>query len=231
MQNRKFRGNSEITSFEEFEKFTGVTTLANSEFAIPTLMSIIIPASITKINWGAFKGCSTLESIGNDLSNVTWMDGNVFEGCTSLKGIIRINADIINKSSCFKDCKSLDEVVLGDNVLTIGPSAFQGCGAKINIPAKVQSLKNSAFRECCNLTYVDIPETIKTMEWGVFYGSSNITYAIVRATNPPTIADEVFGNKYNYPIYVPATSVTSYKTATNWSPYADRIKALSEFIE
>ena len=32
-------------------------------------------------------------------------------------------------------------------------------------------------------------------------------------------------------IYVPNESVDTYKTATNWSTYADIIKPLSEYVE
>lgn len=225
----KFQGNSEITSFDEFKYFTGVSKLDSGAFQnFTALKSISLPSSLSYMPWGAFKGCSSLESINNDLSLITWTGGgNWFEGCASLKGIIRINADILNNEGCFFNCSSLEGIVLSDKVLTIGNKVFQGCGAKINIPAKVKILKNSAFRECPNLTEIDIPDTIQTMEWGVFYGSFNIARAIVRAVTPPSLADEVFGNSYSYPIYVPDESLPAYKMATNWSKLSSRLKPLS----
>jgi hypothetical protein len=40
-----------------------------------------------------------------------------------------------------------------------------------------------------------------------------------------------FTNASNVIIYVPDALVNSYKSASNWSTYADRIKGLSELPE
>jgi hypothetical protein len=49
----------------------------------------------------------------------------------------------------------------------------------------------------------------------------------VQATNPPTIGIDVFKNTHaNLVIYVPSESVDTYKAASGWSTYADRIQAI-----
>jgi hypothetical protein len=48
----------------------------------------------------------------------------------------------------------------------------------------------------------------------------------VNAITPPTLGSNAFDSTNNCPIYVPAESVNTYKSATNWSTYADRIQAM-----
>lgn len=58
--------------------------------------------------------------------------------------------------------------------------------------------------------------------------NKELTSATCLSTTPPTIGDpQVFGgNTQNYPIYVPAESVATYKAATNWSSLETRIQAI-----
>lgn len=46
---------------------------------------------------------------------------------------------------------------------------------------------------------------------------------------PYTIQSSTFSNTNNCPIYVPDESVDAYRTATNWTELADRIKPMSQF--
>ena len=54
----------------------------------------------------------------------------------------------------------------------------------------------------------------------------NATSITFLSTTPPTAGINVFENMGNIPIYVPAESVETYKAATNWVTYADRIQAI-----
>lgn len=58
--------------------------------------------------------------------------------------------------------------------------------------------------------------------------NKELTSATCLSTTPPIIGDpQVFGaNTQNYPIYVPAESVATYKAATNWSSLETRIQAI-----
>ena len=64
---------SEITSFDEFQYFTGLSSLKSYFFNNCTkLTSIILPNSITEIESGAFQGCSSLTTltIGNSVTSI-----------------------------------------------------------------------------------------------------------------------------------------------------------------
>ena len=58
--------------------------------------------------------------------------------------------------------------------------------------------------------------------------SSPLTSATCLSTTPPTIGDAgtFGGSTYNYPIYVPAESVNTYKAAAQWSNLSSRIEAI-----
>lgn len=58
-----------------------------------------------------------------------------------------------------------------------------------------------------------------------------LKYIISNSAIPQTIETTTFSNSniYSYSIYVPDESVDAYKTATNWTALADRIKPMSQF--
>ena len=89
--NTEFRGNTNITSFDELgEYFTGVTSIYGTSsspygaFAGCTaLTSITLPDSTASIGHSAFRGCSALQHLGVPHKSIT-LDQYSFYGCTSL---------------------------------------------------------------------------------------------------------------------------------------------------
>jgi hypothetical protein len=126
------------------------------------------------------------------------------------------------------------------NVKTIGYFAFQSLkvkkitfGSLTKIPGEGYSF--ACFRYC-TMTEMDLPDTLTEIQQYGLYECRNLTTLIIRATNPPTLGSNAFtGTPSTMPstmtIYVPDGSVEAYKTATNWSTYANRIKPLSEYTE
>ena len=57
--------------------------------------------------------------------------------------------------------------------------------------------------------------------------NKELTSATCLSTTPPTLQDNgVFSLVYNYPVYVPASSVATYKTTGNWVSLESRIFAI-----
>ena len=121
-----FRG-AEITSFDEFEYFTGLTSI--SEYAFQScynLTSINIPNGVTTIGDVAFYGCISL-------TNVTIPDGitkfgiSAFNGCFKLTTITIPDGTTEIGDYAFCDCVSLTNVIIPDSVTTIGYAIFSGC--------------------------------------------------------------------------------------------------------
>lgn len=123
----------------------GTTRIAAKQFADNTnITELIIPSSVTEIGGGAFKGCTNLRKVTYNAKD-----------CPSAGSLF---------SPAFAQCKSLSEVVIGEDVTTIPSSLFTNCKGitKVDIPSSVRVIGNSAFSST-NLTEVTIPEGVTTL--------------------------------------------------------------------
>lgn len=119
-------------------------------------------------------------------------------------------------------------VEIGNCAIGIGYMAFAWCYnlKSITISDSVTSIDNHAFYYCSGLRSVTIPSGVISIGERVFANCANIQSITIEAITPPTLGGAAFNNTNDCPIYVPAASVNAYKTATNWSDYADRIQAI-----
>lgn len=83
-----FKGNTDITSFNELQYFTGLTEIGNSAFYdCSGLTSITIPNSVTSIGYSAFEYCYGLTSVTIP-NSVTSIGDYAFDGCSALTSVI-----------------------------------------------------------------------------------------------------------------------------------------------
>jgi hypothetical protein len=135
-----------------------------------------------------------------NLPKVTTLDSNAFDNCQTLKNINLPSVTTISSYS-FKDCYAIKSMRISN----------------------VTNISNYAFNNCSNLLAVIIEQTnsvctlANTLAFRYCYHIQGIQNSYY---NPN-------GDKDGY-IYVPDSLVDSYKSATNWSTYADQIKPLSE---
>ena len=132
--------------------------------------------------------------------------------------------------SAFMDCTSLTTVNLPE-CTSIGEYAFKYCTnlTTIDLP-ECSSIGNAAFMDCISLTTIDLPEC--TSIESAFNNCASLTTIILSNNQVVTLEKYAFNNTpissgTGY-IYVPDNLVDSYKTATNWSTYANQIKPISE---
>ena len=189
-----------------------VTSIGNEAFQVcRSLTSCTIGSGLTSIGNFTFFQCSGLTRLNSNVDGVF----NIPSGVTSIGYY------------AFYNCSSLTSIVIPSGVTSIGDAAFYNCSGltSINIPDSVTSIDSDAFRNCTSLTSCTIGSGLTSIGGGVFYSCSGLTSITVNATTPPTLGEFAFDSTSNYPIYVPASSVNAYKSATNWSNYADRIQA------
>ena len=202
-----FYGCSSLTSID----FPNVTSIARYTFQkCSGLTSINIPNAI-KIGKSAFDGCSSLTSI--DFPNVTdSIEEDAFAGCSSLTSINLPNATNIGSNRLFAGCSSLTSVSF-PHATSIGYMCFYRCSSLtgVNIPT-VTYIGSYAFSNCTSLMSIVLQNETKVAT----LSSTNA----FDSTPIQTSVDSGF-------IYVPDSLVDSYKTATNWSTFADKIKPLS----
>ena len=219
----------------------------------PSGVDVFIPNSVTTIHWSAFSRIKATEV--NIPDSVTRLYDSVLEyskikkfrvpksinvipsrtcyECGSLVEIEFHNNITEIKENAFGYCKALKEVVLPDSITTVGRDAFSSCYAleKINIPLGLTKIPNSFLSNARSLTSLTIPANITSIgSYALSLGDTGKKATITfLGTTPPTMTSDGFGGGYyREKIIVPKGSLDAYKSATNWSKYADKMEEATE---
>ena len=174
----------------------------------------------------------------------TYANGNIATGtCAEWAGISHSQIDLENlvdvvvgeccnviNGGAFEYCETLSSVTVGSNVFRIALEAFGDCSALTTctiIGNGLEEVQTGAFRNCVSLTSIDLPSSIKEISSSAFYNCTSLNSITVRATIPPKNVNKwTFAKTNNCPIYVPSGTVSTYKKASGWSEYADRIQPI-----
>ena len=228
-----------------------VTNIGYKAFVNGLLTNITIPNSVTGISDYAFSNCDILQSV-NIPSGVTSIDYWAFQGCRSLTSIVIPDSVTSIGEGAFLQCSGLTSCTIGNGVTYISPDAFSSCSSltSINIPngvtsigraafydcsgltsatigSGVTSIGNSVFYRCTSLTNITIPDSVTSIGNSAFSGCTSLNSITIKAITPPTLSKFAFDNTNDCPLLVPASSVSAYKSATNWSTYASRIQPIT----
>lgn len=156
-------------------------------------------------------------------SSATSVRNRVFYGCTALTTVNIPNATRIMEYA-LNGCSALTTANF-PNVTRMDTYAFNSCRAlKTASFPNVTSIGSFAFSNCYQLTTVIIGTNLTTVATLNDTNAFNYCYHILGTTNSTYNPN---GLKDGY-IYVPDNLVSRYKSATNWSTYADQIKGISE---
>lgn len=137
---------------------------------------------------GASVGSQKIRASEEDpyLSNVSTISPGAFENCDSITGVDFTGMGLLKDipDNCFKDSDKLNQVILPDNITSIGHDAFSGCmegvelvcyGREVYLPAdafgmrsapgyveskRVVSYKDSAVRKAARDIGADVSETL-----------------------------------------------------------------------
>lgn len=107
----------------------------------------------------------------------------------------------------------------------IGDSAFgETAVEELNFLDSTFTTINATFRGSVALHTLYLPATLTEIGERTFEDCSSITSLYIAATTPPTLSRDAFNVvAEGLSIYVPAESVSAYKTTEVWSDYADYI--------
>ena len=128
--------------------------------------TITIPASVTKLNPGAFSGFNKLTKVTFEEGNkLTEIPARCFADCTALKEIILPDTVESIGDEAFLNCSALQKVVLSSALKTINYNAFSGCSVleNIELPNGLQEIGKWAFQNCKKLKELNLPETLTNL--------------------------------------------------------------------
>ena len=207
--------------------FSGCTALEFDELNLENLTSLgqnaFYKVKIRKMNLGAL---TAFPLCTNDTQN--FGDKSVLEEI-----VLSESLETIRDYSFINYAKMRLASSVLPNVTTVGINAFCYCAAieAIELPS-VQTVANVVFRGCTSLRYVKLGASVTSIgnyQFGDAATVPNLEYIICEAITPPAIKSTTWYYSNNCPIYVPDESVEAYRTASNWSAYADRIYPMSVY--
>ncbi len=159
-----------------------LTTIGNSAFIECPITTLVIPQSVTTVGTKVFKDNVALQSLE---LNCTVYGNYMFEGCTALTSVTIPDGATQLANYMFNGCEALATVNLPDSITCINQYAFQNCTkitqitlpkeltiiqgfaffntglTSLQMPSKLTSIMDSAFRECKNLVSVELNEGLE----------------------------------------------------------------------
>lgn len=201
------------------------TSIASYAFAYcSNLTSVNFPAC-SSVGYYAFYGCCKLTSVSFPVC--TYVAGNAFQGCSSLTSV---NFPVCERigNIAFSSCTNLIEASF-PACISIDASAFVRCSnlASAIFPACI-SVGGSAFAYCSNLTTASFP--CRNMSSYAFSACTKLVSLYLTGSSVCSLRGSNAFSRAGITsstgaIYVPASLLASYQTATNWAYFS------TQFVE
>jgi len=190
---------------------------------VSNLECLTIPSGATIEGASAFASCYSLKCIIIP-SGTTSIGQTAFVECSSLKKISIPPTVMSIAKNCFYKSSAIERIDLPYSITSIKDYLFFNCFnlKRCNIPSSITTIKDSAFSYCYTMGAAVIPANVTTINGSAFFGSGIGEYH-VKPIAPPTITPTSLAVGDGTKIYVPAASLETYKTATNWSSYASKM--------
>ena len=170
-----YKGSSENVAIpDNFDGFP-VDSIGDNAFREKDVVSVTIPDSVTLIGSSAFFSCSKLKSVVIGKSVVTISD-YAFKNCKSLEKIVIPDSVKIIKESAFFWCENLTSVDFGNSLETIEREAFYYCSSltSVVIPDSVKDIYGDAFLYCESLTDFTIGKSVLRFDYSQIIGSQTL---------------------------------------------------------
>ena len=199
------------------------------------LTSAVFP-NCTVISHYAFYSCNNLTTIS--FPECTYLGSNAFSGCHSLTAALFPKCSSIFNNA-FYSCSHLSTISF-PICLSIGSNAFYGCASLTEaIFPKSRNIGNSAFYNCIKLATASFP-SCSSIGPAAFTRCVLLLSLYLLTSSVPTLsAVAIFSSTpiSNYTaqtggvhgsIFVKASLLASFQTATNWSVYSARMVGLTD---
>lgn len=195
------------------------------------------PCSFLRIanTYNPFQGCFNLQWMKVNLAALNSYSFSELYGLRSLELVNPITVASI-PDYCFNNLNMVTSLDLDKitGYTSIGSSSFAHCSCmtRYDLAEGLTTIGTNAFATPVSLEYISIPSTITSLSSTYMFRFVYVKKQYpatrtlqIKATNPPTLESGILG--YFTKIIVPTGCLNSYKTATNWSAYANIMEEAS----
>lgn len=219
-----------------------ITVPANSMPGLPPPRNVV-PLHIQQtvadgvtIDWGDGSGTETFSETGKIVTSHTYEKAGNYvisldpqDGCELRLGTGDSSYCVLGQIDGIGNvyCSMLFKAIIGENVPAISTCAFRNCRALRDVSlGNVLYIEDSAFQNNISLASITIPDMVESIEAFAFNGLYGIKeYHLLPKTPPSLASSNTLGTlPADCVIYVPKGSLATYKTATNWSAYEDKMQ-------
>ena len=195
-----------------------VTAVAANAFnGNQSLLSLILPSSVTTVGSGMVSGCTALLLVDLSTTQITEIPNSfasgdtglicvllpqrqldrigtsAFSGCRSI-GAVKISAPI--EDYAFYNCTYLSSVTLGSAVTAIGDYAFKGCTrlAAFTIPDCVETIGKYIISGCTRLTTLTVNAPSELSSDRLMENGTNSVSSLIIGEKVETLGSYCFAN-------------------------------------
>lgn len=199
-----------------------------------TIKSVNLPNCEQKSSKSyVFANCYNLHTVS--LPSASYIGNNQFSNCYKLKNI-NLKDNIIIGESAFSNCFSLNNINISGSSINTRCFSYTGIGKLVLLDS---FLGNSYLFSNSRISVLDLIHDTKRDNSRLYQNALQsaccLVHLIIRRND--TIVTPTSGTFLNNTpikngigwIYVPSDLVDTYKSATNWSAYADQIVSIDEY--
>ncbi len=175
----------------------------------------VLPKRLEKIGLGAFVNCRKLKTLHIPAS-VVEIGNRSFANCSNLESITVEPGNPVY--SCPDNCNA---------VVENGYWLILGCKNTV-IPDGVQGIASGAFYGCADLIFMEIPESVKEIQYYVFDDCVNLKCLKLNNPVPASLDSESFADELyaDVLLILPSGASLSYGSAEGWSNFGNTMETV-----
>lgn len=175
-----------LTTINNLENITEFGKKSESTFAGSLISEITISAAGAKV----FRNMKNLATVNINGFNVE-LQVNAFDGCTNLKTINGLEKVYKIEDFAFKDCVSLENVMLSANLKEMGISVFSGCEGLHEVVFDCDfDIPNRTFTGCESLKSVTIGDNVTAIGTEAFKNCTSLN--LINLNNVLSVGSSAF---------------------------------------
>ncbi len=151
----------------------GVEKIGRFAFAnLTALKRVVLPSTLTTIDYGAFAGCISLVSV-EGIGNVKFINEKAFMDC-NISGAITLSEGVALGEYAFANNKNLQKLTLSEKTKSVASYAFSGCAKLKTVTIESEKIKlgQYVFSGCEALKEISVNASV--IPAGSFDGCKNL---------------------------------------------------------